>query len=544
MTFFIAFLSDLREIQEGSMRAERRREIEAQMENERAAYKAKKKHNGFFRFIALIFLLTGGAFFFFVYKLNVLPMKYLIPAAVVTAIIALFNLPALLSSRGRKQRKISATVIALLFSVVFCFGTYYLANAYGFLNNITREEIPTEDFYVLVRADELPEMDAKAKEDEIKAQVKEILDGTTVGAYRSNDPVYAEARVLLEGVADIEFDFDDTVQDTVDSLANWNHDSILLPVATYEAMKGDGGTGIQSTTGILYTVKVPIQVKEDGSEGVDVTKEPFNVFISGVDADGYRSDVNIIATVNPISHEVLLTSIPRDSYVVLPDMTYNNGDPGYDKLTHAGVYGIEELTATIEETFGIEVHYNMTVNYNVVEHLVDAIGGIDVESEFEFTFGEPPYCHFVKGMNHMDGVAALQFARERNAFVDGDMQRNKDQQLVMEAIIKKLTSEKTILGNYKAILDAVGEDLKTSMSSDEITQLIKAQLATMPSWTINKYSIEGDVGTDRCWALGGGYASVVYLNDDDINAAIEEIARATLGEPRAAETPETQDQEG
>ncbi len=517
------------------MRAERRREIEARMENERAANKARRKHSGFFRLIALIFILTGGAFFYFIFKLDILPMKYLIPAVAVAALITIFNVPALLSSRGRKGRKTSATIITLLCSVVFCFGIYYLGTTYGFLSNITHEEIPTEDFYVLVRADQMPEFDEKAKDEEIEAQVKEILDGTTVGAYRSNDQVYAEARVLLEGLADVEFEFDDTVQDTVGALLDWNHDSILLPVATYEAMKGDGG--IQTTTGILYTVKVPMPAREEGATGVNVNKEPFNVFISGVDADGYRSDVNIIATVNPVSHEVLLTSIPRDSYVILPDMTYNNGDPGYDKLTHAGVYGIDELTATIEETFGIDVHYNMTVNYNVVEHLVDAIGGIDVESEFEFTFGEPPYCHFSKGWNHMNGVAALQFARERNAFIDGDMQRNKNQQLVMEAIIKKLTSEKTILSNYKAILDAVGEDLKTSMSSEEITELIKAQLATMPQWTINKYSIEGDVGYDRCWALGGGYASVVYLDADDINGAIEEIARATLGEPRLPEEP-------
>ncbi len=518
------------------MRAERRREIEAQMENERAAYKARKKNNGFFKFAALVFLLTGAVFFFFVFKLDILPAKYLIAAVVVAALVFLFNVPALLSARGRRKRKISATVITLLFSVAFCFGTYYLANTYGFLNNITKKDIPTEDFYVLVRAADMPEYTETTKDKEKAEFVRTMLDGTEVGAYRSNDQVYAEARVLLGEMADIGFSFDDTAQDTVNGLLDWNHDSILIPVATYEAMKGDGG--IQTNTGILYTVKVPVQTDEEGASSADVNRTSYNVFISGVDADGYRSDVNIIATVNPVTHEVLLTSIPRDSYVMLPGMTYNSGAPGYDKLTHAGVYGIDELTSTIEETFGIDIDYNMTVNYNVVEHLVDAIGGIDVESEFEFTFGEPPYCHFVKGLNHLDGVAALQFARERNAFTDGDMQRNKNQQIVMEAIIRKLTTEKAILSNYKGILDAVGEDLKTSMPREKITAIIRAQLASMPRWTINKYSIEGDVGYDRCWALNGQYASVVYLNDDDVNAAIEEIARCTLGEPRAEETGE------
>ena len=148
------------------MRAERRRQIEAQMVNERAAYKARKKHAGFFRFIALIFLITGAAFFFFLFKLDVLPMKYLIPAAVVAGLVTLFNVPALLSSRGRKGRKISATIITLLCSVVFCFGIYYLANAYGFLNHITHEDIPTEDFYVLVRAEQMPAIDEKATDEE------------------------------------------------------------------------------------------------------------------------------------------------------------------------------------------------------------------------------------------------------------------------------------------------------------------------------------------------------------------------------------------
>lgn len=526
------------------MRAERRRQIEAQMENERAAYKARRKHTGFFRFIALIFILTGAAFFYFIFKLDVLPMKYLIPAAVVVGLITLFNVPALLSSRGRKGRKVSATVITLLCSVVFCFGIYYLANTYGFLNHITHEEVPTEDFYVLVRADQMPEIDEKATDEERAEIAKAYLDDTVVGAYSTKDQTYAEARVLLKEVANVEFQFDETVQDTVNGLYDWTHDAILIPVVSYEAMKGDGGVGIQYDTGILYTVKVPVPENEGETSSVDVTKTTYNVFISGVDADGFRSDVNILATVNPTTHEVLLTSIPRDSYVILPDKYYDSGNPGYDKLTHAGVYGIDELTATIEETFGIDVDYSMTVNYNVVQHLVDAIGGIDVESEFEFTFGEPPYCHFVKGWNHMDGVAALQFARERNAFVDGDMQRNKDQQLVMEAIIKKLTTEKAILSNYKAILDAVGEDLKTDMPAEAITEIIKAQLATMPHWTINKYSVEGDVGYDRCFALGGGYASVVYLNDDDINAAIEEIARVTLGEPKMEDAAEADGGQG
>ena len=516
------------------MRAERRKQIEAQMINEKAANKVRRKNSGFFRFMALIFVLTGAGFFYLLFKLDILPMKYMVAAAVVAGLITLFNLPALLSSRGRKGRKVSATVITLLCSAVFCFGIYYLGTTYGFLNSITHEKLPTEEFYVLVRADDLPQITDETTDEERAEMAKRLLSQSTVGAYSSKDPTYAEARVLLKEMLGNDFEFHDTPLDAVNALLEYSHDSILIPVANYEAMKGYGSSGIQNTTGILYTVKVPVQ--KSGANAVDVSKTTYNVFVSGVDKDGYRSDVNIIVTVNPVTHEVLLTSVPRDSYVILPGKTYDSGNPAYDKLTHAGVYRDDGvLTSAIEETFGITVNYSMTVNYDVVQHLVDAIGGIDVESEYEFTFGEPPYCHFSKGWNHLDGVAALQFARERNAFSDGDMQRNKNQQIVMEAIIKKLTSERTILANYKAILDTVGDDLKTNMSRDEITEIIKAQLGTMPQWTISKHSVEGDIGYDRCYALGGDFASVVYLSDEDINAAIEEIARVTLGEPKTVE---------
>lgn len=261
---------------------------------------------------------------------------------------------------------------------------------------------------------------------------------------------------------------------------------------------------------------------------VSVTKKPFNVYITGLDFHGDienekgRSDVNMVVTVNPRNNRVLITSIPRDYEISLVDH-----DMAKDKLTHTGMYGVSTGISSIEELLGIKVNYYLKLNFTTVKLLVDAIGGIDVNSEVEFDskyWGDmTEYHHFDKGMNHLDGELALCFARERKAFDQGDNQRIRNQQIVADAIIEKMTSSRTLLGRYNKILSALGEYMRTNMSEKEIKSLVKKQLEDMPKWTIEKYDLTGIDSFKGTYTSGN---QELYVMEKDPKSA--EIAKANI----------------
>ncbi|MBO5994885.1 MAG: LCP family protein [Firmicutes bacterium] len=515
------------------MRAERRREIEQQMAEE----KTTTKGNALFIVIAVLYILAAIAFMYFVFKLDVLPSNYLLAGIALLAIITLFTVPVMMSKKGKHGRKIAATVVALIMIICFGVGTYYLSSTSDFLDDITnkKEKIPTESFYVLVRAadkptyetvkDKLPE-DVTEEDFKIDDEVRAlVINGNTVGTFTTNDQMYSKAKIMLQEAFTVEYAYDESVNVCLDKLLSGEYNFILMPAASYKAFKAEETYNIKDDTYILYKVKVPKETV-DHTKAVNVTKDPFNVYVSGSDQEGVRSDVNMILTINPVKHEVLLTSVPRDFYVTLPSKEAK------DKLTHGGLYGVEELMGALENEFGIDLNYYVKVNYRALRKVVDAIGGIDVESQYDFYtsgMGRLDNTHFVVGMNHMDGDMALAFCRERHSFMSGDMTRNENQQAVLEAIIKKCTSSSTIMTSYTSILDAVSGNLETDMSADEISDLVKMQLKDMPSWKIKKNAIKGTTGSDYCYSLGA-YASVVYSLPDEVTKAVDKIVKTQMME--------------
>ena len=228
--------------------------------------------------------------------------------------------------------------------------------------------------------------------------------------------------------------------------------------------------------------------------------EPFNLYISGIDSrhgieETSRSDVNMIVTVNPHKREVLLTSIPRDAYVHL----HMNGE--LDKLTHTGIYGIDETIGTVEDWMGIDVDYYARVDFQMLVNLVNAIGGIDVYSDYAFKSAVTKWT-YEKGWNHMSGKKALYFARERKAFKGKDQQRIIHQQKVLKAIFKKVTSSETLLLNYTDILKAVEADMQTDMPMSMISDLVKNQLETGEEWTIHRQTVKGTMDQKGTWSMG------------------------------------------
>jgi len=245
-------------------------------------------------------------------------------------------------------------------------------------------------------------------------------------------------------------------------------------------------------------------------ERTAVTEEPFNVCVTGIDIWGEidnvsRSDVNMLGTVNPQTRSVMLTSVPRDSYVIL----HSFGE--YDKLTHSGVWGVDETVTTLEDWLDIDIDYYVRVNFSMLVDIVNAIGGIDVYSDYAFKSAIHD-CSYKKGWNHLSGKQALYFARERKAFKDQDQQRIKNQQKVMKACLKKVTSSRVLLTNYTKLLDAVDDEMQTDMSQKEMTSLVKMQLADMDKkWTIKTQSVKGDLTMKGTYTMGMGRDLLVSI---------------------------------
>ncbi len=497
------------------MRSDRRREIQAQMEAGRKD-EMKKKGNIFCRTVSIIYTVLAVAFVVLLAWLNVLPAKYFWAGVVLLAVASLFIVPVMYSFHGKKGRKIGATVVAFLLIAVFGVGTYYLADTLNFLGDITAIREVTEDYHVVVKADFVGE-DVSG------------ISGQTVGTYMDNDLNYSEAKAMLQKEVNVEYAYEDGISTLLEKLYSGEYPAILISAASYEGLKGEHSE-LETDTRILYTLKVPVET-EDKTSTVDVTKEPFNVYISGIDVEGdistvSRTDVNMIATVNPVTHEVLLTSIPRDYYVNLPSKGAK------DKLTHSGLYGIQETIGAVEDIMGIDINYYVRVNYTTVVKLVDAIGGIQVDSPYEFTTSGMQSLnghHFVKGINNLDGRAALAFCRERHSFLNGDMQRNENQQLVMEGILRKAMSSTTILTSYTSILDAVRGNMETNMSPNQMSDIIKMQLDGMPGWDIQKQAIKGTNGWGPCYALGFS-ASIVDQDPEENARAVDEIVKIMTDE--------------
>ena len=262
-----------------------------------------------------------------------------------------------------------------------------------------------------------------------------------------------------------------------------------------------------------------------------ITKDPFNVVITGIDVDGKideegRSDVNMVLTINPAKGQLLMTSIPRDYQVFLQDK-----DGAMDKLTHTGFYGVQSTMLAEEDLLDITANYYVKVNFSTVEKFIDAVGGVDVYSEYEFTPVKMKDWTVQKGMNHMNGKQALAFARERKAFDSGDNQRIKNQQAVFEALFKKATSSKTMVLNYNKVLSELKDYVEMSFSSREVRSLVKRQSAKNIKWSIYKNTLIGGDDSQPLYGTGGEYAYVMTQDEKSIEHAKELIQAVLAGEP-------------
>ena len=279
-----------------------------------------------------------------------------------------------------------------------------------------------------------------------------------------------------------------------------------------------------------------------GAEANKITKEPFVIYLSGVDNRGEltekaRSDVNILAVVNPTTKRVALINTPRDYYVDLA------GTDSKDKLTHAGLYGVETSMATLGNLYGIQVDHYIRIDFSGFISIIDAVGGVDVYSDQAFTsVGSPGYYDpttFAEGWNHLDGKSALAFARERHAFASGDIQRGINQMKVIDAMANKLKSP-TVLMSFSKLMDAVSDCFVTSLSQEQISALVRMQLGDLASWDIESCSVTGSSGkSSQCYSAKGQSLYVMKPDESSVSKAKELIASVLGGEGTVSDTQQT-----
>lgn len=269
----------------------------------------------------------------------------------------------------------------------------------------------------------------------------------------------------------------------------------------------------------VYTINIEKELEKMQDPG-NITKRCFNIYISGIDTEGTitaksRSDVNIIMSVNPLTHNIVLISTPRDFYVPL---SISNGVK--DKLTHAGNYGVDVSKDTLSMLYDIEIDYFIRMNFTGFENIIDALGGIDIESDYAFSTHGYSYSY---GWNYnLSGIEALWFARERKAFGSGDRQRGNNQMKVIEAVIDKCQSS-ALLRNYDLILNNISESFQTNISKESIQALVKLQLNETPDWDIHTYSVSGTGSSQYTYTIPSARA---YVMEPDIETV--EFAKKLL----------------
>ena len=473
--------------------------------------RSKVISNIIFNIIALISTVLAFVFCVYLYKLDMLPMKYL---RIVFIGIGIFYLILLAMTLPRKL-KIGFKIVACLFFVAFGFafgyGIKFSDKTIDTLDKISYELAQKEDY-------EIKTLNSS------KISNKEDLKGKKIGIYK-NEKYDDVVKYLNKDVTCEIIDYDDPLK-FFEDLESSKIDAVLSSNTVYSLLEEDLAY-MQLKLKSVHVIAVPVDGKiEEVVKVVDVTNTPFNIFIAGGDKIGsidkvMNTDVNMVVSVDVKNHKLLLTSIPRDYYVVLP----SKGDNVYDKLTHAGYYGVQESIKAVEKLLDIDINYYVKVNFSTVLKVVDAIGGIDVESDYRFTEDNSgQYFSFKKGKNHLNGWQALSFARERHAFSDGDIQRVKNQQHVIDGIINKMTSSTTLLSRYTNILDVVSKYFSTNLDQKSISRIVKAQLSDMRGWESESQNLVGKSDTSsNCYSVKGWNLYIMRQDADSVKKNSDRI---------------------
>ena len=454
-----------------------------------------KRLNVILNIIAIIFLLLISIS---ITELNILPGKYYYPMIGLLLIIGILFILSIFKS-NKKFLLIISIISSIVISIISFLGLIYLNSTNKLLDNISFMK-EKSIYYIIVKKNsdykELSDLDNKKLA---------IMDNGSTNYQKALKEVNKKININTIKYKNINTIASDLVAGKVDSiLLNSNSKRIL------DDMLKD----FKNNTRVVD--KVVIYVKR-GKSTIINSNEPFNVLISGIDTAGdinsvSRSDVNIVMTVNPKNHKVLLTNIQRDMQVQL------HGTTGIkDKLTHAGIYGIDMSRQTIEDFLDTKIPYYIRVNFDSLVKVVDSIDGVDIDNDVAF---KGYTRNFEVGKLHLNGKEALEYARERKKMPSGDYTRGLHQEKIIEAIINKVTTSKKILNNYSKFTSVLDEFIQTNIPSSTIKAYVREQIDTMPKWKVISRAVESSGSAlMETYSMPGMNLYVAFPDENSVRTA-------------------------
>lgn len=434
--------------------------------------------------------------------LDMLPGKYIVMIGVIMAILGVVF--AIMH-----ERMVTSFIASLLTLVMIlgCFvGATMIRHTGNMITEVSTSEFQTDVISIFVMKDDPAEKLEDVKDYDM-GQAHSIDTTNTKNAIAKFEEDLG-SKLKVQDYETMFLMLDDLKAGKIGAIViNEAYVGIASDVEGYEW----AATDLKKVAGMEYEVAMETQ-----TETPEDVPETFVMYLSGIDTYGgvsarSRSDVNILAVVNTKTKDILLLSTPRDAY-----LTYSQTGGAKDKLTHAGIYGVEASMDALEQLYGINIDYYLRLNFTGFMDIIDALGGIDVHSDYKFTV--EPIKTYEVGMNHLSGIEALAFARERYSFEDGDFQRAKNQMEVIRALVQKAASS-SLLTNYRSVMDAVSGSFETSMPEEQISALVKMQLSDMSQWNIKSYTTGGTGKYAETFSMPGQQLYVIDLDPGAIEEA-------------------------
>jgi polyisoprenyl-teichoic acid--peptidoglycan teichoic acid transferase len=474
---------------------------------------AKKKHKKtpiIIKIVGLILIIISAFCFGFACYLNLIPNKYLF---IILGVMIFLNLILLFFLHKRNKLRVFGLLFSLLFIILYIIGIIYEFNTYQAINKISdNSNIANENYEVIVKSNS-------------NYQSIKDLKNAQLGILDCNEDGYQKAINTLNKTVKTENISKEDSYSLTDALLNNDIEAFLIEESQAKILE-ENYSDYKNNTRILYSFNIEV-TEENVTKETDVTKDSFNIFISGIDTYGKitsvsRSDVNIVVTINPQTGKMSLVHIPRDYYVQLYK---KNGLK--DKLTHAGIYGIDTSVKTVEKLLNIDINYYVKFNFTSVIKIVDTIGPIKVYSDQTFSSGlyddqTNQVFTYTKGWNTLNGKATLSFCRERHSFENGDLVRGAHQEAVIEAILTKVFTP-AILTKYSSLINSLSNTFITNMDENNMTNFIKMQLDKNIKWDITKMVMNGTSSMEYTYSYPKQKLYVMVPNDDSITQAKEQI---------------------
>ena len=441
----------------------------------------------------------------------------IIPNIILYIIIAFYVVNLLLFFILITRKKKFIRIIGIFISIILLLANaalvfvYYKSNS--FFNKITNVEYETSNYSVIVLKE---------------SSYEKIEDLTNIGIYNNElDKNYSLAIEELNDKTKIYNQEYESIINLVTDFLDKKIESVLVN-ENYIDIINETTSEFKDKIKVIDTLSIK-SIKEKKELEKEISKlGNFNIYISGIDTYGEistvsRSDVNIIATVDMKNNKILLTNTPRDYYVQLHGTTGNK-----DKLTHAGVYGIDMSMQTLEDLYDTKLDYYVRVNFNTLIKIVDEIGGIDIYSDQAFTPYTNRKVYINYGWNHLDGTSALAYSRERYTYMEGDRHRGQNQQQVIEAIIKKVT-ESNDINTYINLTNTLENSLQTNIDKKLIQGFINLQVKNNYNWSVESISVTGYDDGGYTYSYPGQYLYVMQPDYNSLETAksrIKEIIEA------------------